>query len=75
MYLFFFVVPVTYLHLFLNFRLNPHTLYYFRLKVYNDIGASPESPTSDQTTTEQDSKFNLVISSKIQSNPVLGPVS
>ncbi|XP_030834826.1 protein sidekick-2 [Strongylocentrotus purpuratus] len=34
--------------------LNPHTLYYFRLKVYNDIGASPESPTSDQTTTEQD---------------------
>ncbi|XP_041473856.1 protein sidekick-2-like [Lytechinus variegatus] len=34
--------------------LNPYTLYYFRLKVYNDIGASPESPSSNQITTEQD---------------------
>ena len=37
----------------------PYTTYRFRLKVYNDIGASPNSQTSDQTTTEQESKLLL----------------
>ncbi|XP_071504823.1 protein sidekick-2-like [Diadema antillarum] len=34
--------------------LEPYTAYHFRIKVYNDVGASPNSPSSDPVVTDQD---------------------